>query len=1116
MLVIHGFWASDRTVRLWGEDATRPVTSRSQAYKSARPHPFAASAHALADLWAAIRAATDDHSTDPSEPTDADPTAHGTSSPRTSPSGAIPHPAPALGEATLRLPSLAKSPLDSPEVVRVTPRPPAQTDPLLLAWRVPTLALSPARAFAWLTALGEQRGIPAGVDVRFGASVAHLAAIAALAVDLAERRKVLPTVAVADGMPSARWRPVLQGRDVVAVGDLVSALPPVGRAVPGHEVGADIVSAALAAFTDAAVRLRLGDLSMVPPRRGRRPQRLPAVEAWLAALTGATAQFEADPREVETLRRALHEWDEFGTGVVGPARATFRLSEIEPDPDGRLASVDAAVPASSVATGEPAYAAPPDEVHVPDRWRVEFLLQSTLDPSLLVPAAQAWADDGSLDRWLHRPQELLLRELGRASRVYPELAPALRTATPEGLDLDTEGAFRFLSVAVPALDEAGFAVLLPSWWDQRKRLGLKASAATPADQPVTGGAFGRDQLVAFRWDLAVGDDTLSEAEITALVEAKAPLVRLRGQWVAVSADHLRRGLEFLTHQPPGTRTTAEVLALAARHPDDIEAPLPITGVVADGWLGDLLAGTAGAAESRFAPVEPPASFAATLRPYQGRGLSWLSYLSRLGLGACLADDMGLGKTVQLLALESAERSGPTAADSTVNTGPAAGSTSPGGTDAVATSVGPTLLFCPMSLVGNWEREAARFAPDLRVHAHHGRDRLHGDALRDQLAATDLVVTTYATGTRDIDELAAYDWHRVVLDEAQAIKNSLSRAAKATRRLRAAHRIALTGTPVENRLSELWSIMDFLNPGLLGSGQSFRTRYAVPVERHGSTEAAERLRRVTRPYILRRLKTDPTIIDDLPEKIEITEYCRLTVEQASLYQSVVDDMMERIEGSDGIERRGNVLAAMAKLKQVCNHPAQLLHDKSPVGTRSGKVIRLEELLEEIIAEGDRVLCFTQFTEFAEMLLPHLAARFDTDIAYLHGGVPKKRRDEMVARFQAGDGPPIFMLSLKAGGTGLNLTAANHVIHLDRWWNPAVENQATDRAFRIGQKRSVQVRKFVCTGTLEERIDTMIQDKLALANLVVGDGEGWLTELSTRELRDLFALSATAIGEEGVGE
>jgi SNF2 family DNA or RNA helicase len=376
---------------------------------------------------------------------------------------------------------------------------------------------------------------------------------------------------------------------------------------------------------------------------------------------------------------------------------------------------------------------------------------------------------------------------------------------------------------------------------------------------------------------------------------------------------------------------------------------------------------------------------------------------------------------------------------------------------------------------------------------------------------DLIVTTYATAARDIDELADCQWNRVVLDEAQAVKNSLSRGAKAVRRLDAEHRVALTGTPVENRLAELWSVMDFLNPGLLGSPEVFKARYAVPVEKYGQTEPAERLRRITRPYILRRLKTDPTIIDDLPEKIETKQYCRLTVEQGSLYQSIVVEMMEKIESTDGIARRGNVLAAMTKLKQVCNHPAQLLHDRSAIGVRSGKVIRLEEILEEILAEGDRVLCFTQFTEFAEMLVPHLAARFDQDVAYLHGGTPKKRRDEMVARFQAGEGPSVFLLSLKAGGTGLTLTAANHVVHLDRWWNPAVENQATDRAFRIGQRKTVQVSKFICTGTLEERIDDMIEQKRALADLVVGDGEGWLTELSTGDLRKLFTLSEGAVGE-----
>lgn len=1040
VLVLHGFWSADGGLGLWAEDSERAVTSGSQALRSARPHPFAASTEELATIH-------------PGTP----------------------------GTVTLRLPSLARSPLDSPEVVRIAPRGSARNPPILLPWKVPALVVAAAQALPWLSAIAEGTSTHDGaVEIRHGASIGHLASLAAFAEELADRRRVLPTVGAGERGPTARWRPVLQGPDVVAFAELVASMPPVCRAGPDGEHAHDLATGALHEFADAAMRSRLAGVSLTPPRRGRRPRLLPAVEAWLAALTAPDGHFQADDAEIRDLERRLRPWAEVGTGRVGPARATFRLREAvepQPPPDGAVDGWpgDASGAAPGDATGrEPAASS---------TWRLEFLLQSTMDPSLLVSAAQAWADDGSLSRWLDRPRELLLGELGRASRVYPELADGLRQATPEALELDADGAFHFLSVAAPALDEAGFAVLLPSWWDRRARLGLKASASTPSDPLVTGGAFGREALADFRWELAVGDETLTEEEIEALVEAKAPLVRLRGQWVAVNSEHLRRGLEFLRREEPRFRTAAEVLALAARHPDDADTPLPVTGVTADGWLGELLAGTA---PNSLTPIEPPGSFSATLRPYQSRGLSWLSFLAALGLGACLADDMGLGKTVQLLALESTQR----AAD-------------PG--------TGPTLLLCPMSLVGNWQREAARFAPQLRVHAHHGRDRLRGEELAGRLATTDLMLTTYATATRDIDELAVHEWHRVVLDEAQAIKNSLSQTSRATRRLRAAHRVALTGTPVENRLSELWSIMDFLNPGILGTAELFRTRYAIPVERHGASDVAERLRTVTRPYILRRLKTDPTIIDDLPEKLELKEYCRLTVEQASLYRSVVDDMMDRIESSEGIARRGNVLAAMTKLKQVCNHPAQLLHDRSPIGTRSGKVIRLEELLEEILAEEDRVLCFTQYTEFAEMLMPHLAARFDTDIAYLHGGTPRRRRDELVRRFQAGDGPRIFLLSLKAGGTGLNLTAANHVIHLDRWWNPAVENQATDRAFRIGQARKVQVRKFVCVGTVEERIDELIEDKTALANLVVGDGEGWLTELSTGELRRLFTLSEEAVGD-----
>ncbi|MDT7649131.1 MAG: hypothetical protein QOI36_537 [Pseudonocardiales bacterium] len=1045
MLAVHALWSPGRGVLLWGEDGSRPATSSSRSLRSARPHPFAAPATALAAL----------------------------------------HPGkPAL--ITLLLPSRPGGPVASPELVRSGERRgPGRAAPVLRRWSVPALAVDVA-----------ELDDPAE-EARYGSSVAHLRAVAALAADLAARGRVLPTLEQHAGHLLARWRPVVQGLDAVTLDSLMAALPPVGRAEVAGPVRAAVpipeahphalVTDALAVLTDAAVRDRLAratePVTLLPPRRGRAPRQVPAAEAWLAALLTPDGRVSCDrgdeaptPGELATLAEAVAAWDEFGTAPSGAGRACFRLTEVATLHDPADPSPD-----------------PEDQTGDGTRWVLEFLLQSTADPSLLVPADQVWS--GGATRLIAEPQELLLAELGRAALVLAALAPALRHARPSVLDLDVDGAHHFLTAGAALLVEAGFGVQLPAGWDGTRRVGLTLSArSTPADRVLTRGGLGREELADFRWSVAVGDEELSEEEITDLVATKAPLVRLRGKWVTVDAERLRAGLEFLrrarTRRGGTAPTAAEVLALAQRHPDDWNGdgeedgvPLPVTTIHAGGWIGELLSGEA---ERTVAPVEPPPGFRAQLRPYQQRGVSWLAFLSALGLGACLADDMGLGKTVQLLALEAHERH---RADS-----------------------GPTLLLCPMSLVGTWEREAARFAPDLRVHAHHGPSRLHGDALAARIRASDLVVTTYATATRDADELAAVVWRRLVLDEAQAIKNSRASHARAVRRFDAEHRVALTGTPVENRLSELWSIMDVLNPGLLGSADRFRTRYAIPVERHGDTEAAALLRRVTRPYLLRRVKTDPTIIDDLPEKIEITQHYRLTREQASLYRTVVDDMMEKIEDSQGIERRGNVLAAMAKLKQVCNHPAQLLHDGSAIGRRSGKVVRLEELLAEILDEGDRVLCFTQFTEFGHLLVPHLSARFDTDVAFLHGGTSKKRRDEMVTRFQAGeDGPPIMLLSLKAGGTGLTLTGANHVIHLDRWWNPAVENQATDRAFRIGQRRNVQVRKFVCPGTVEERIDEMITKKRALSQLVVGDGESWLTELSTDTLRELFSLGAEALDD-----
>jgi SNF2 family DNA or RNA helicase len=558
------------------------------------------------------------------------------------------------------------------------------------------------------------------------------------------------------------------------------------------------------------------------------------------------------------------------------------------------------------------------------------------------------------------------------------------------------------------------------------------------------------------------------------------LVRLRGQWVEIDPSRVGDLLDSV-----GTRAeaTARELLRAGLGIDQLGVAdgVEVVGIDASalGWLSSLVDD---ALHATVEPLPTPAGFEGVLRPYQERGAGWLAFLGRLGLGACLADDMGLGKTAQLIATLLAEPTGQ-----------------------------PTLVVCPVSVLGNWQRELLRFAPELRVLVQHGPDRHGADqqGFAGRAGVHDVVLTTYSLLARDLEQLTSVAWGRVVLDEAQQIKNPATAQAKAVQQLEALRRVALTGTPVENRLSELWSIMHVLNPGLLGPARSFRERFALPIERDGDPEATELLRRVTGPFVLRRLKTDKTIITDLPDKIETVDHCPLTREQVTLYQAVVDDLLGGADEAEGISRRGLVLAGLLRLKQVCNHPAHFLADGSALQGRSGKLTRVEELLEEILAEGDKVLCFTQFTAWGELLRPYLQQRFGQESLWLHGGVRRAARDEMVERFGDASGPQLFLVSLKAGGTGLNLTAASHVIHLDRWWNPAVEDQATDRAYRIGQRRTVQVHKIVAAGTVEERIDEMINAKRDLAQRVVGAGEDWLTTLSTNELRELVALRTTEI-------
>ncbi|XVU30350.1 DEAD/DEAH box helicase [Actinoplanes sp. CA-054009] len=982
----------------------------------------------------------------------------------------------AVETAVLFLPSTARGPVPSPESgVEAAGR-----GIKLSPWRVPVLMVPGPEALAALGELAEP-----GDDWMAGSDLRYLCVLAGYACDLARRGRMLPQLVTEDGVATARWRPVLTGGDAATYRDFAAGMPPSVRAA-GDGVAVTLRDA-LDHLVDSGARSVMPERILYGHRAG---PKAPLPDRWIAALTADDPTLPgARPAEERELRGALDAWLRAAHEANGPVRVSFRLFEPEPDTD---------------------------------EWGLEFALQSAEDPSLYLPAEEVWAG-GRFPGLPARPDETLLAGLGRAVRLFPLLHVALRAQEPGRMAIDTAEAHEFLRSAAPLLQAAGFGVQLPAWAG-RKAVGLKLTTRSrkpkgTSTRAAADSGFGLQELVDFRLDLVIGDGVVSAEELAELARLKVPLVRVRGQWVELDDRQLKAALKAVTKRREGELTAGEVLQQVV---DGGEEDLPLVEIDADGMLGDLLSGQAA---DRMDPVPTPASFQGALRPYQERGLSWLHFLTRLGLGGILADDMGLGKTAQTLSLllaERAERAAPDAAKTgpAANAGPvdpdaaapdAAANADPAEAAEAADNKGikPTLLICPMSLVSNWQKEAARFAPSLRVYVHHGGTRVRGDDFTTTVDNSDVVITTYGTATRDLETLKQADWGRVVCDEAQAIKNSGTRQSQAVRAVPARTRLALTGTPVENHLAELWSIMDFCNPGILGPAKRFRRRFQEPIEIHQDEVAAEALKRATGPFVLRRLKTDKTIISDLPEKNEMKVWCTLTAEQATLYQAVVEDMLSEIEGSEGIQRRGNVLAAMTKLKQVCNHPAHLLKDGSRLPARSGKLARLEELAEEIIEDGDKALIFTQYAEWGALLQPYLAAHLDRPVLWLHGGLSKAKRDDLVERFQNDDEPMLFLLSLKAAGTGLNLTAANHVVHFDRWWNPAVENQATDRAFRIGQSRNVQVRKFICTGTLEEKIDAMIERKKALASSVVGTGEDWITDLSTDQLRELFALDPAAV-------
>ena len=702
------------------------------------------------------------------------------------------------------------------------------------------------------------------------------------------------------------------------------------------------------------------------------------------------------------------------------------------------------------------------------------------DPLHVVDAARLWRETWEEHGFGDRARTHALVALRSAAEVWPVLERLLDLPVPDEITLDGDELASLLEDGVAALREGGVDVLWPRSLtaELTARVVVDRSSGTPHEDLMQDSPFGAEPMCAFKWQLAVDGSELTEDEMEQLASAAAPVLKLRGSWTVVHPSLTRKARKRLLKKVSGTEALAT--ALTGLLPDGVAAKINeddarLDEVMVGASIARLRDAVAGVVDAPL--VEVPDALQASLRDYQRRGLTWLAGLTGLGLGGCLADDMGLGKTITLIALHLHR----------VSTG--------------STTVGPTLVVCPASLLGNWEAEIARFAPGTAVR------RFHGTA-RDLDGVVDgFVLTTYGTMRRDAAALAAVSWDLVVADEAQHLKNAASATAKAIRTIPSHARIALTGTPVENNLTELWAILDWCVPGLLGSRLAFRRAWASQIEAGVDPAIARRFAALIAPFLLRRRKADPGIAPELPPKTETDHVLALTREQVVLYEAYVRDTMERIERADPITRRGLVLMLLTGLKQICNHPAQFLKQQSgKLAGRSQKIDLLDELLETIVAEDGAVLVFTQYVAMARLLEAHWTAT-GVRHQFLHGGTPVRERERMVARFQAGPaegGVPVFLLSLKAGGVGLNLTRADHVVHVDRWWNPAVEDQATDRAYRIGQTKPVQVHRLVTRGTVEEKVAELLTRKRALADAVLGQGEAALTELSDAELRDLVSL------------
>lgn len=719
-------------------------------------------------------------------------------------------------------------------------------------------------------------------------------------------------------------------------------------------------------------------------------------------------------------------------------------------------------------------------------WTIEVLLQAKSDPSFMVALNDYWeAKEKNLTLYTNllgtAVERTLLLQLGYACRIYTLLEQLFQSAKLDGLiQLTTEEAFQFLKEACWTLHAAGYRIIVPTWWTPKGRLkakiklnATKSSSSTEAPTSY----FSKEGLMRFNYQLTIGDTVISQEEWNQLVNAKQSLVYFRGQWIEINTAQMQqmRNLIDDANQNKTEGRLRDLLQLAA---DEEQYHIEMDNHVSQ--LMDNLFN-----KDKLALMEQPQDLQATLRPYQLRGLAWLHYLESIGLNPCLADDMGLGKTIQIIALMLKN---PQAKAS--------------------------LLIAPTSVLGNWVREVEKFAPSLRVAVHHGNQRKAKD-FETLLADSDIVITSYGLLRRDKSLFQGYHWARVILDEAQNIKNPTATQTKIIFNIKSDSKIALSGTPVENRLLDLWSIFNFLNPGLLGNRSGFKNQFELPIQRENDQKRAKVLKRIVEPFILRRLKSDKNIINDLPDKIEQKVYCQLTKEQASLYQSIVNEVADNIRQLEDSSSRSNIiLSSLLRLKQVCNHPAQALGDGSEFSIeRSFKLRRFMEMVQETMNNRESLLIFSQYKEICDSLHELIKTQYGYTTYQLDGSTSRTKREKMIKQFQEPETPPaIFILSLKAGGVGITLTKANHVFHFDRWWNPAVENQATDRAYRIGQEKSVFAYKFITLGTIEERIDQMLEDKQKLSDTIVGHDESWLTKLDAKSFIELIKLSQTALAEE----